>query len=68
MRAFADALDDIPTALADNSGLNPIEVVSKTKAKQIEENNSRLGIDCMGVGTSDMKEQKVYETYISKKQ
>jgi len=36
VRAFADALDDIPTALADNSGLNPIEVVSKTKAMQIE--------------------------------
>ena len=27
MRAFADALDSVPTALAENSGLPPIETV-----------------------------------------
>jgi len=68
VRAFADALDQIPTALADNSGLNPIEAVSKAKASQIETKNYRLGIDCMGMDTGDMKDQKVYETYLSKRQ
>lgn len=32
VRAFADALEDIPSALADNSGLNPIEAVANAKA------------------------------------
>ena len=31
MRGFADALEGIPTALADNSGLNPISAVSGNK-------------------------------------
>ncbi len=31
VRAFADALEEIPLALAENSGYNPIEYVSKIK-------------------------------------
>lgn len=50
MRAFASALDAIPLALAENSGLSPIETLAEVKSRQIEENNSRLGIDCMGRG------------------
>lgn len=48
MRAFASALDAIPLALAENSGLSPIETLAEVKARQIAEGNSRLGIDCMG--------------------
>ncbi|EAR99432.2 TCP-1 (CTT or eukaryotic type II) chaperonin family, epsilon subunit (macronuclear) [Tetrahymena thermophila SB210] len=68
VRAFADALEDIPNALADNSGLNPIEAVANAKALQVSQNNPRIGVDCLLEGTSDMKEQKVYETYLSKRQ
>ena len=32
MRAFADALDAVPTALAENSGLPPIETVADISA------------------------------------
>lgn len=46
VRAFADALEDIPSALADNSGLNPIDSVANAKALQVSENNPRIGIDC----------------------
>lgn len=66
LRAFADALDAIPIALAENSGLNAIEVLSKVKAQQVKEKNPRLGIDCLNVGTNDMKQQNVYETLLSK--
>lgn len=52
MRAFADALESIPLALAENSGLHPIVTVAKVKAEQAVEGNSRLGIDCMGKGTN----------------
>jgi chaperonin GroEL (HSP60 family) len=46
LRAFADALDDIPMALAENSGLSPIEQLSTVKARQISESNPHLGVDC----------------------
>ena len=68
VRAFADALDDIPMALAENSGLGPIKALSNIKARQIKENNPNLGIDCMQAKESDMKEQMVFETLIGKQQ
>ena len=52
MRAFADSLEAIPMALAENSGLNTIETVANVKAQQLSENNPTLGIDCMGTGTN----------------
>uniref|UniRef100_A0A1I8AAL9 Thermosome subunit n=1 Tax=Steinernema glaseri TaxID=37863 RepID=A0A1I8AAL9_9BILA len=67
-RAFADALECIPIALAENSGLGAIDALTELKAMQIETKNSRLGIDCLGTGTNDMKEQKVIETLMSKKE
>jgi len=68
MRAFADALDAIPLALAENSGLAPIESLTKVKSQQVSEGNRRLGIDCKDAGTNDMKDQNVFETLIGKKQ
>jgi T-complex protein 1 subunit epsilon len=68
MRAFADALECIPMALALNSGLNPIKHVSEIKSRQLADNNPRLGIDCMTTGNADMKVQHVIETLIGKKQ
>jgi len=68
MRAFADALEQTPCALAENSGLSPIEAVADVKSKQAAEGKPYLGIDCMQVGTNDMKEQKVFETLIGKQQ
>lgn len=50
MRAFATALDAIPLALAENSGLAPIETLADVKSRQVTEGNSRLGVDCMGKG------------------
>jgi len=68
IRAFADALDDIPMALAENSGLSPITSLSEVKSQQIKEKNPFLGVDCLRKGTNDMKVQKVYETLIGKQQ
>jgi hypothetical protein len=52
MRAFADALDAIPMALAENSGLSPIETLAEIKSSQVKESNSRLGVDCMQTGSN----------------
>lgn len=50
MRAFAQALDAVPLALAENSGLSPIDTLADVKSRQVTENNPRLGVDCMGHG------------------
>merc|ERR1711988_1012098 len=62
MRAFASALDAVPMALAENSGLDPITSLADVKSKQVTQNNPYLGIDCLQKGTNDMKQQKVFET------
>lgn len=68
MRAFADALEAIPIALAENSGFSPIEALSEAKADQLKTGNPNLGIDCMQKGTNDMKAQRVFETLMGKQQ
>ncbi|XP_012869325.1 PREDICTED: T-complex protein 1 subunit epsilon [Dipodomys ordii] len=68
MRAFADALEVIPMALSENSGMNPIQTMTEVRARQVKENNPALGIDCLHKGTNDMRQQHVIETLIGKKQ
>lgn len=66
-RAFAEALEMIPLALAENCGLQPIQTLTEIKARQVSEKNPALGVNCMELGSSDMKEQSVIETLHSKK-
>jgi T-complex protein 1 subunit epsilon len=68
MRAFANALDNIPMTLAENSGLSPIETLAAVKSRQVRENNTRLGVDCMGTGQNDMREAFVIDPLIGKRQ
>eukprot|EP00948_MAST-09A_sp_MAST-9A-sp1_P004249 g4249.t1 len=68
IRAFANALEDIPMALAENSGLDPIPTCAEVRAMQLATKNPALGIDCMDANTNDMKEQHVFETLIGKQQ
>ncbi|XP_043265010.1 T-complex protein 1 subunit epsilon [Colletes gigas] len=67
-RAFAEALEAVPMALAENAGLSPVDTIAEIKARQIVENNPALGVDCLHAGTADMKEQHVIETLTSKSQ
>ncbi|KAM0752052.1 hypothetical protein T439DRAFT_324148 [Meredithblackwellia eburnea MCA 4105] len=68
MRAFATALDAVPLALAENSGLSPIDALAEVKSRQVKEGDSKLGIDCAGKGSNDMKAQFVFDPLISKRQ
>ena len=52
MRAFSAALDAVPLALAENSGLSPIETLTDVKSRQVKEGNSQLGIDCLSKGSN----------------
>ena len=36
IRSFADALDAVPLALAENSGLPPIDTLTAVKAQQVK--------------------------------
>merc|ERR1712238_53955 len=74
IRAFAEALDDIPLALAENSGLSPIEEVSAAKSRQVKEGCPSIGLGLLQDPTEDgyhscnMKDVGVFETLIGKKQ
>lgn len=82
IRAFADALEDIPLALAENAGLSPIEEVAAIKSRQVKEQCHTVGLGLMNVldaaeikthGSTlyhsvDMKEIGVFETLIGKQQ
>ncbi|KAJ5634490.1 hypothetical protein N7528_002332 [Penicillium herquei] len=68
MRAFADALDAVPLALSENSGLSPIETLASVKSRQVKEKNTRLGVDCMMTGSNDMREHFAIDPLIGKRQ
>jgi T-complex protein 1 subunit epsilon len=59
-RGFAEALESVPLALAENSGLSPIHTLSEVKSRQVKEKNTALGIDCMLKGTSGKINLKYY--------
>jgi len=66
MKGFASALDVIPMALAENSGLQGIAEMAKLKAIQETSGNAWHGVDCMQTGTTDMWAQSIYEACASK--
>lgn len=70
MRAFSEALDAVPMALAENSGLNPISTLAEVKSQQVKAGSERgrLGVDCMGRGNNNMKDAFVIDPLIGKKQ
>ena len=53
--AFASALESVPMALAENSGLNPVETLTDLRSDQKTSGNPRLGVDALYTGDRDMK-------------
>jgi T-complex protein 1 subunit epsilon len=81
IRAFADALDDIPMALAENAGFSPIQEVAAIKSRQVKENCPTIGLGLFSSdkpeidldevkedNSMDMKKLGVFETLIGKQQ
>ena len=50
MRSFAKALESVPMALAENSGLSPVETLTNLRSEQRTTKNSRLGVDALHTG------------------
>ena len=51
MRAFAKALESVPMALAENSGLSPVETLTDLRSSQRNTSNPRLGVDALHTGS-----------------
>jgi chaperonin GroEL (HSP60 family) len=61
IEAFADAMESIPLALAENAGLDPIDVMVELRAKHEDSNNRWYGVDVFSGHIKDMKTLNVLE-------
>ena len=64
---FAEAIEIVPTALAENAGLDPIDILSELRAAH-EGGGVWMGVDVLGGGVNDMMRLEVYEPLAVKKQ
>jgi len=65
--SFAEALESIPVTLAENAGLDPIDILSELRAEH-EKGNVWAGVEVHDGKVKDMKEAEVYEPLAVKKQ
>ena len=64
---FADALEAVPIALAENAGMDPIDSMTELRAKQ-EKGDKWTGIDVTNTKVSDMFKRNVVEPVAVKEQ
>jgi thermosome len=64
---YADAVESVPTALGENAGLDPIDIVSDLRARH-EKGEKWAGVDVFEGKVTDMEKQNVYEPLAVKKQ
>jgi thermosome len=67
VKNFAEALEAIPATLAENAGLDPIDVLSELRARH-EKNETWAGIEVISGKVQDMREAEVFEPLSVKKQ
>jgi len=67
IEAFAKALEIVPLTLAENAGLDPIEILLKLKEEHMKGNISH-GIDVVNGRIEDMEKLGVLEPYLVAKQ
>ncbi len=65
--AFADAVESLPAALAENAGLDPIDILVSLRTAHAE-GKTTYGIDIEKGKTADMKKNRVIEPAAVKKQ
>jgi len=67
IKRFADAFEAVPTTLAENAGLDPIDIISELRARH-EKGEVWAGIEVHDGKVTDMKKVGVYEPLAVKKQ
>jgi thermosome len=61
IEAFADSLEVIPRALAENAGLDPIDVIVEIRSKHEQKGGARFGLDINDGKIKDMVKEGVIE-------
>ncbi|WIA43373.1 hypothetical protein OEZ86_009859 [Tetradesmus obliquus] len=61
VRAFAEALEVVPYTLAENAGLNPIQIVTELRNLHADGNGAYYGINVKKGSVTDMREEKVVQ-------
>lgn len=67
VQKFADALDSIPLALAENAGMDPIDTMAELREKQ-NKGAKWTGVDVRSTKVLDMFKQDVLEPLVVKEQ
>jgi len=67
VQEFARALESIPITLAQNAGLDPIDILVELRAKH-QKGMKWTGVDVFGGKVSDMEKLNIYEPFSVKEQ
>jgi len=68
IQAFAEALESIPRALAENAGMDVIDTIVALRNKHKESNGKTIGVDVIAGKVGDLKASGIYEPAKVKKQ
>jgi len=68
IEAFAEALEAVPTTLAENAGLDPIDVLVELRSKHEKAANPWFGVDVYSGEVKDMKKLNVLDPLRVKQQ
>ncbi len=68
IQAFAEALESIPRALAENAGMDVIDTIVALRNKHKESNGKTIGVDVVAGKVGDLKALGIYEPAKVKKQ
>ena len=68
IEAFAETLEMIPKTLAENGGLDPIDIMVSLRAAHEKKDGADMGVDVLKGGVKDMKKQGVIEPLRVKEQ
>jgi thermosome len=68
IEGFAEALEAVPTTLAENAGLDPIDILVELRSKHERPGNPWFGVDVYSGGVKDMRKLNVLEPVRVKQQ
>lgn len=68
IEAFADSLEIVPRTLAENSGLDPIDILVDLRAAHEKKDGISFGVDALGGGVKDMEKLGILEPLRVKEQ
>ncbi len=68
IQAFAEALESIPRALAENAGMDVIDTIVSLRNKHKEADGKNIGVDVIGGKVSDLSKAGVFEPAKVKRQ